>query len=129
MHCYRFAYFSSRSFVEWASTKNLAANIVLSAVTGGALSSQLIAELEGKLTSEFSYFSQFAAERGATIALGQFLELAKTGNMDFPNFGSIQFEVVNVPLIRTMCVVGRSDKCSPSIPEPRIGFVLKVKTN
>ncbi|UUO14792.1 hypothetical protein [Dolichospermum heterosporum] len=124
-----FSYFSSRSFVEWASAKNLAVNIAASTVTGGALSSQLVAELEGKLTSEFLYFSQFAAEKGATIAIGQFLELAKTGSMDIPNFGSIQFEVVNVPLVRTMCVAGRADRCSPSLPEPRIGFVLKLRTN
>ncbi|GAA6619654.1 hypothetical protein [Scytonema sp. NUACC26] len=121
-----FTYFSSRSFVEWASTKNLAANIVLSAVTGGALSSQLMLELEEKLRSEFVFFSQFAVQTGAEIGLEKFLELATTRSLSIPGFSSVEFNVVNVPVNRIMCVAG-TDKCSPPIPEPRIGFAIKLK--
>lgn len=119
-------YFSSRSFVEWASTKNLATNLILSGITGGALSSQLMLELEEKIKSEFIFFSQFATQVGAEIALEQFLELAKTGSLSIPSLSSVEFKVVNVPVNRIMCVAG-TDKCNPPIPEPRIGFAIKLK--
>jgi hypothetical protein len=63
---------------------------------------------------------------GAEIALEQFLELAKTGSLSIPSLSSIKFKVVNVPVNRIMCVAG-TDKCNPPIPEPRIGFAIKLK--
>jgi hypothetical protein len=122
------AYFSSRSFVEWASAKNQGTTIAATVATGGALGSQLALELEEKLRSEFVFFAQEVAATGVEIGFEQFLELVKTGSLSLPGIRSAEFKVLNVPLNRTVCVAG-TDTCNPPIPEIRLGFVIRLTTD
>lgn len=116
-------YFSSESFVNWASAENQGANVIAAALSGGGYGAELIRQIEERLRSELTFMSAFASQTAINLGVQQIVSMM-TGNST-QNFGgyNVSVKVVNTPYIIQKCVVNSGD-CTPAIKSPRLGFAI-----
>jgi hypothetical protein len=116
-------YFSSESFVKWASAENQVGNGIASVVSGGAFGAELLRQIGEKLTSELTYMSAFASQTAINLGVEQILAMM-TGKSSL-NLGGydVAVKVVDTPLIIQKCIANSTD-CTPPIPSPRLGFAI-----
>ncbi len=115
-------YFSSESFVNWASAENQGANIILAALSGGGYSAELVRQIEEKLRSELTFMTAFASQTAINLGVEQIIAMM-TGSST-QNFGgyNVSVKVVNTPYVVQKCVV--NGDCTPEIELPRLGFAI-----
>ncbi|AFY36117.1 hypothetical protein [Calothrix sp. PCC 7507] len=116
-------YFASESFVNWASVKTQAANVILTALSGGGYSAEFLRELEEKLRTELMYMSNFASQTAINLSTKQILSMIqerKILNLDRYTFS---VKVVDTPQVQQKCVVNRSE-CTPPVKLSRLGFAI-----
>jgi len=116
-------YFSSQTFVNYASTKNQAVTIAVDALSGGAITPELYRQLEEKLKLEFEFFSSWAVQAGLQISIDQFLGIIQGKPVDMSGF-SVKFATFNVPNVYSKCLANTT-YCK-GVNEPRLGFALIV---
>lgn len=117
-------YFSSESFVNWASAENQVANGVVSVVTGGSYSAEIIRQIEQRLRTELTFMGTFASQTAIQLGTEQIVSMmANKGNMQLNGF-DISVKVVNTPKISQMCMVQPRQDCLPEIKLPRLGFAI-----
>ncbi|XWK85802.1 MAG: hypothetical protein U7127_16405 [Phormidium sp.] len=116
-------YFSSQSFVEWASAENHGLNIGVAAITGGGYSAEFMRQLQQRLTTELGFLGTWASKTAVNLSLEQIVSMLTKG--DVMNFGrfNVSVKAVNVPYVYQKCVVERGD-CTPEIKSPRLGFAI-----
>jgi hypothetical protein len=116
-------YFSSESFVNWASTENQGANVVATAISGGGYSAEFARQVEERLRTELTFMSTFASQTGTQLGAEQLISMMRGNNMmRLPGY-EVSVKVVDTPKIIQKCVVGRSE-CTPEISLPRLGFAI-----
>lgn len=115
-------YFSSESFVNWASVENHGPNIIASVLSGGGYSAELARQIEERLRTELTFMSAFASQTGINLAIEQLMAMM-TGNST-QNLGNynVSIKVVNTPYVIQKCVV--NGDCLPEIKSPRLGFAI-----
>lgn len=121
-------YFSSESFVKWASVENQGANVIVAALSGGGYSAELVRQIEQKLRTELTFMSAFASQTAINLGSDQIISMM-TGNST-QRFGgyNISVKVVNTPYVIQKCVV--NGDCLPEIKSPRLGFaIIATPTN
>ncbi|KAM3092568.1 hypothetical protein ACKFKF_31105 [Phormidesmis sp. 146-12] len=115
-------YFSSQSFVEWASAENHGPNIVLAAVSGGGYAPELMRQIEERLTTELGFLGTWASQTAVNLGAQQLISMLTTGEvMNLGGF-SISVKAVNVPYVYQKCVV--NGECAPELKSPRLGFAI-----
>lgn len=116
-------YFSSESFVNWASAENQGANVIVAALSGGGYSAELIRQIEQRLRNELTFMSAFASQTAINLGVEQIISMM-TGNTTH-NFGryKVSVKVLNTPYVIQKCVVNSGD-CTPEIKSPRLGFAI-----
>ena len=122
-HSGSFVYFSSQSFVEWASAENHGTNIVLAAVSGGGYGAELVRQIQQRLTTELGFLGTWASQTAVNLGIEQILSMLTKGEV--MNIGRFRVSVkaVNVPYVYQKCVVNRGD-CTPDVKSPRLGFAI-----
>lgn len=117
-------YFSSESFVNWASAENQVVNGIATFVTGGGYSAQLVREVGQKLRTELTYMTAFASQ--TAIQLGTEEILSMMFDKKFLNLKgfNISVKVINTPKIVQKCMVQPRRECLPEIKAPRLGFAI-----
>jgi hypothetical protein len=115
-------YFSSQSFVNWASTKNQAANGVIAFVTGGSYGAEVIRQIEERLRTELTFMGIFTTQTGMQLGTEQIVSMM-TGKstLDLKGY-RVSVKVVNTPEIVQKCIV--NGDCIPAIKLPRLGFAI-----
>jgi hypothetical protein len=115
-------YFSSQSFVEWASAENHVANGIAAAVSGGGYAPELIRQIEERLTTELSFLGTWASQTAVNLGAQEVVSMLKTG--DVMNLGgfSISVKGINVPYVYQKCIV--NGDCTPEVKSPRLGFAI-----
>lgn len=117
-------YFSSESFVNWASAENQVANGVVTVVTGGSFSAEIIRQIEQRLRTELTFMGTFASQTAIQLGTEQIVSMmTNKGNMRLNGF-DISVKVVNTPKISQMCMVQPRKDCVPEIKSPRLGFAI-----
>uniref|UniRef100_A0A832M3I0 Uncharacterized protein n=1 Tax=Oscillatoriales cyanobacterium SpSt-402 TaxID=2282168 RepID=A0A832M3I0_9CYAN len=117
-------YFSSESFVNWASAKNQAGNAIASVVSGGSYSAELIRQIEQRLRSELTYMGTFASQTAIQLGTEQIVSMMTgKGTMKLKGF-DVSVKVVNTPEIVQKCMVKPRRECTPEIKLPRLGFAI-----
>jgi hypothetical protein len=117
-------YFSSESFVNWASAENQGANIIVSALTVGSYGAELIRQIEQRLRTELTYMGTFAAQSSIQLGSEQIVSMMTgKGTMRLQGF-DISVKVVNTPKIIQKCMVQPRRECIPEIKSPRLGFAI-----
>jgi hypothetical protein len=121
-HSGSIVYFSSESFVNWASVENHGANIIASVLSGGGYSAELARQVEERLRTELTFMSAFVSQTGINLATDQMISMM-TGNTT-QSFGgyNVSVKVVNTPYVIQKCVV--NGDCLPEIKSPRLGFAV-----
>ncbi len=121
-------YFSSRSFVNWASAKNQVLNGIVSVVSGGSFAPELIRQIEEKLRGEVTFMGGFTSQTGINLVEDQISSLMTgKGSIKLQGY-RVSVEVVNTPEIFKKCIVGGD--CLPEIKSPRLGFaIIATKSN
>jgi hypothetical protein len=115
-------YFSSQSFVKWASAKNQVLNGVASVVSGGSFAPELIRQIEEQLRSELTFMGAFTSQTGINLVEDQISSMMTgRGNIKVQGY-RVSVEVVNTPEIFQKCIVGGD--CIPEIKSPRLGFAI-----
>lgn len=115
-------YFSSQSFVNWASTKNQAVNGVAAFFSAGSYSAELIRQIEERLRTELTFMSIFTTQTGMQLGTEQIVSMMTgKGNLDLNGY-KVSVKVVNTPEIIQKCIV--SGDCIPAIELPRLGFAI-----
>ena len=122
-------YFSSESFVNWASAENQGANIIAAALTGGSYSAELVRQIEERLRTELTYMGTFASQTALNLGTEQLISMM-TGKETMKLQGyDISVKVVNTPTVIQKCLVDTGD-CTPEIESPRLGFaIIATPTN
>lgn len=115
-------YFSSESFVNWASAENQGPNIIASVLSGGGYGAELARQIEERLRTELTFMSAFASQTAINLSAEQIISMM-TGNST-QNFGgyNVSVKVVNTPYVIQKCVV--NGDCLPQIKSPRLGFAI-----
>jgi hypothetical protein len=115
-------YFSSESFVSWASVENQGANITAALFSGGGYGAEFARQIEEKLRTELTFMGIFASQTGINLATEQIMSMM-TGNST-QNFGNynVSVKVINTPYVIQKCVV--NGDCLPEIRSPRLGFAI-----
>lgn len=116
-------YFSSESFVNWASAENQGANIIVAALTTGAYSEELVRQMEQRLRTELSFMGTFFSQTGIQLSSDQLLSMIRGKTAIRFKTYNVSVRVVNTPTIIQKCVINRGD-CTPEIPVPRLGFAI-----
>ncbi|MDZ8050382.1 MAG: hypothetical protein RMX68_009685 [Aulosira sp. ZfuVER01] len=116
-------YFSSQSFVNWASAENQGANVILSVLSGGGYGAELTRQIAEKLGTELTFMSVFASQTAINLGVEQIIAMM-TGNST-QNLGgyNVSVKVVNTPSVIQKCIVNGGD-CTPEIKSPRLGFAI-----
>ena len=115
-------YFSSQSFVEWASPENHGANIGLAVVSGGGYAPELLRQIEERLTTELGFLGTWASQTAVNLGAQQVVSMLTTGEvMNLGGF-NISVKAVNVPYVYQKCVI--TGDCVPEIKSPRLGFAI-----
>jgi hypothetical protein len=115
-------YFSSQSFVNWASAKNQGANVILSVVSGGSFGAELARQIEERLRTELTFMGIFTTQTGMQLGTEQIVSMM-TGksSLDLKGY-RVSVKVVNTPEIIQKCLV--TGDCIPAIELPRLGFAI-----
>jgi hypothetical protein len=117
-------YFSSESFVNWASVENQGTNIIIGALTAGSYSPELVRQLEAKMQSEVINMTTFTSQIGQQLVPTQIVSiLTGNGSLNLKGF-DISVKAVNTPKIIQKCMVQPTQRCLPEIKEPRLGFAI-----
>ena len=116
-------YFASESFVNWASVKTQAANVILTALSGGGYSAEFLRQLEEKLRSEITYMADFAAKTTINLGTEQIVSMIKEGKILNLDRYTVSVKVIDTPLVQKKCVVNGSE-CTPPIRLSRLGFAI-----
>ncbi|MFW9257747.1 hypothetical protein [Nostoc sp. CALU 546] len=121
-HAGSIVYFSSESFVNWASVENQGANGVAAVISGGAYGAELTRQITERLKTELTFMSVFASQTAINLGVEQIVSMM-TGNSAL-NLGAynVSVKVVNTPNIIQKCVV--NGDCLPEIKSPRLGFAV-----
>lgn len=115
-------YFSSQSFVEWASAENHGANIGVAVVSGGSYAPELLRQIEERLATELGFLGTWATQTGVNLGAQQVVSMLTTGEvMNLGGF-SISVKAVNVPYVYQKCIV--NGDCTPELKSPRLGFAI-----
>lgn len=117
-------YFSSESFVNWASTKNQAANVILTATSGGAYGAEFTRQIEERLRSEALYMATFASQTGLQLGADDITSMLTGKQAMRLNGFDVSVKAVNTPQYYQKCMVKPSRVCMPAIELPRLGFAI-----
>lgn len=122
-HAGSIVYFSSESFVNWASAENQGANVILSVISGGGYSAELTRQIAEKLRTELTFMGVFASQTAINLGIDQIISMMTESSTQ--NFGGykISVKVVNTPSVIQKCIVNGGD-CTPEIKSPRLGFAI-----
>jgi hypothetical protein len=115
-------YFSSQSFVEWASAENHGANIGAAVVSGGSYAPELLRQIEERLITELGFLGTWATQTAVNLGAQQVVSMLTTGEMINLGGFSISVKAVNVPYIYQKCVA--NGDCTPELRSPRLGFAI-----
>jgi hypothetical protein len=117
-------YFSSETFVNWASVENQGANVILSILSGGSFSAELARQIEERLRTELGFMSVFFSQTAIDLGAEQIMSML-IGNKSM-NLGGfdISAKIVNTPKIIQKCMIQPRRECSPEIQSPRLGFAI-----
>ncbi|EKQ71159.1 hypothetical protein OsccyDRAFT_1488 [Leptolyngbyaceae cyanobacterium JSC-12] len=117
-------YFSSESFVNWASAKNQGANIILTAISGGGYGAEFARQLEQRLRSEINFMGTFASQTAIQLGSEQLASMITgKGSMKLNGF-DVSVKVVNTPEVTQKCIIKPRRECMPAIELPRLGFAV-----
>jgi len=117
-------YFSSESFVDWASAENQGANVIASVLSGGSFSAELARQIEERLRTELSFMGVFFSQTAIDLGTEQIISmLTGNGSMSLGGF-DVSAKIVNTPKIIQKCMVQPLRECSPEIQSPRLGFAI-----
>ncbi len=117
-------YFSSESFVNWASAENQLANGVAAFVTGGSYSAELVRQVEQKIRTEITYMTTFASQTAIQLGIKDISSMMfEKKSLNLKGF-NISVKVVNTPKIVQKCMVQPRRECLPELKEPRLGFAI-----
>jgi hypothetical protein len=117
-------YFSSESFVNWASAKNQGANIILSVLSGGSYGAEFARQVGQRLQSELTYMGTFASQTAIQLSVEQILSMMTgKGTMRLNGF-DVSVKIVNTPEITQKCIIKPRRECAPAIELPRLGFAI-----
>jgi hypothetical protein len=117
-------YFSSESFVNWASAENQGVNIILAALTGGGYSAEFTRQLYHRLQAELLFMAPFLARVGVSISADELLSLLKSDGSTTINNYRIAVRSINVPMEYQKCMIWPVNECVPSLRSPRLGFYI-----
>lgn len=117
-------YFSSQSFVNWASAKTQGANIILTAISGGGYGAEFARQVKQQLQTELTFMSSFAAQTATEFGIEQFMQMLTGGETIKLNGYDISVKAVNTPEVIQKCIVQPRRECSPEIESPRLGFAV-----
>jgi hypothetical protein len=117
-------YFSSESFVTWASAKNQAAGVIATAISGGGYGAEFARQLEQKLHSEINFMGTFASQTAIQLGSEQLASMiTDKGSMKLNGF-DVSVKVVNTPEVTQKCIIKPRRECMPAIELPRLGFAV-----
>jgi hypothetical protein len=123
---HKYSYFSSKSFVNEMSVSVQGIDVITDIVSLGTLTSTHGESIKSLLLAEANKIVIVFAQQGINVASQEIMALIETGRISSETSLNFKVEILNVPLTRTSCLTGVSDKCTPSLSEPRIGFVITV---
>jgi hypothetical protein len=123
---HKYSYFSSKSFVNEMSVSVQGTNVIADIVSLGSLTSTHSESIKSLLLAEANKVVIVFAQQGINVASQEIMTLIETGRISSETSLNFKVEILNVPLTRTSCLTGVSDECTPSLSEPRIGFVITV---
>ena len=111
-------YFSSKSFVNWASAKNQALNGVVSVISGGSFAPEFIRQIEEQLRSELTFMGAFTSQTGINLVEDQISSMMTVKSSIKLQGYRVSVKVVNTPEIFQKCIV--NGDCLPEIKSPRL---------
>jgi hypothetical protein len=115
-------YFSSESFVNWASLENQGPNVIASILSGGGYGAEFARQVEERLRAELVFMGTFASQTGIQLATEQIMSMmAGNSTQKFGDY-NVSVKVVNTPYVIQKCVV--NGDCLPEIRSPRLGFAI-----
>lgn len=104
-------------------SKNQAANVIITALSGGGYSPEFLRQLEEKLRSEIIYMADFTAQTAIDLGTEQILSMIQERKiLNFDRY-TVSVKVVDTPEVQQKCVVNRSE-CTPPIQLSRLGFAI-----
>jgi len=119
-----YVYFSSESFVNFASVKNQAVNGIASFISGGTYSAELVRQFQEKLRSELTYMGTFASQTAIQLGVEQLVSMMiDKKSMNLKGY-ELSMKLVKTPEITQKCIIKPQRKCSPAIEIPRLGFAI-----
>ena len=122
-------YFSSESFVNWASLENFAASAIASFFTGGAYSQEIMRQMTEKLRTEVTFMTVFASQTAINLGAEEIVKMMTEKSTQNLGGYNVSVKFVDTPIMIRKCIVNTGD-CIPEIPSPRLGFaVIASKEN
>lgn len=123
-HSGSIVYFSSESFVNWASVENHGANLIVTILSGGSFGAEFARQVEERVRTELGFMGVFLSQTAVDLGVEQIASML-TGNrsMSLGSF-NISAKLVNTPKIIQKCMVQPRRECSPEIQSPRLGFAI-----
>ncbi|MFM5887429.1 MAG: hypothetical protein ACKOQS_03920, partial [Dolichospermum sp.] len=126
-------YFSSESFVNWASVENSVLGIIASVFTGGGYSQELIRQMTEKLRTEVTFMTVFASQTAINLGAEEIVKMMTENSTQNLGGYNVSVKVVDTPIMIRKCIVNtiaNTSDCMPEIPSPRLGFaVIASKEN
>lgn len=116
-------YFSSQSFVEWATAENHGVNIVATAISGGSYAPEFVRQIEERLITELRFLGTWASQTAVDLSNKQVISMLTTGEVIKLGKFSISVKSVNVPYVYQKCIVD-GNNCTPELKSPRLGFAI-----
>jgi len=116
-------YFSSASFVRWASVENHSINVILSILSGGSYGAEFMRQVEERVRVELIGIGSTLSQAAISLGSEQIISMMREGSSENINGYSISVKVINTPEIKQKCVVSTGD-CTPAIESPRLGFAI-----
>ena len=117
-------YFSSESFVQWASAENQGANIILSVLSGGSYGAEFTRQIYERMKTELLYMSPFFSRIGGRLSADELTSLLTGGSSIARNGIYIKARTLNIPIEYKKCMIRPVNECSPSLRSPRLGFYI-----
>lgn len=128
-HSGSYVYFSSESFVNWASAKTKGVDLIASVLSGGSYGAELARQVQEKLRSELTYMGTFVTQTAIQLGIEQLASMVINKQDMSLNGYKFSVKVVNTPEITQKCIIKPQRKCSPAIEFPRIGFAVIATPN
>ncbi|MFM6909574.1 MAG: hypothetical protein ACKPKT_23100 [Dolichospermum sp.] len=126
-------YFSSESFVNWASVENSVLGITASIFTGGGYSQELIRQMTEKLRTEVTFMTVFASQTAINLGAEEIVKMMTEKSTQNLGGYNVSVKAVSTPIMIRKCIVNtiaNTSDCMPEIPSPRLGFaVIASKEN